>query len=164
MSNKPINNTLVHVEVNGIRGVALQPFEKPTPELLDLARGKERALFIDLAASPAMKETIEALQAEGVEVVAYRDHHYAPKRTDPRDQRTAESADAISVELGDKARFETRENAPSCARLVELGEATRKSTRNMWKRATNANVAGMWEARSARRSPALNMVEAAVPA
>lgn len=124
--SKPVDKTLVNVEVNGIRGVALQPFEQPSSELLALVRGKKRALFIDLAASPVMKETIDALRAEGVEVTAYRDHHYAPASSDPRDQKTAQSADTIVADLGDKARFETRENAPSCARLVELGEATRE--------------------------------------
>lgn len=126
MNNKPIDKTPVNVQVNGIQGIALQPFEKPSSELLDLVRGKKRALFIDLAASPAMQETIAALQAEGVEVAAYRDHHYAPESTDPRDQKTAESAKGIVADLGEKARFETRENAPSCSRLVDLGEATRE--------------------------------------
>lgn len=126
MTNKTIDKSPVNVELNGVQGVALQPFEKPTPELLALVRGKKRALFIDLAASPAMQETIEALRTEGVEVTAYRDHHYAPASSDPRDQKTAQSADKIVAELGDKARFETRDQAPSCSRLVELGEATRE--------------------------------------
>ena len=126
MNHKPIDPSPVNVEVNSVRGIALQPFEKPTPELLKLACGKKRALFIDLAASPAMKEIIEALQRENVDVVAYRDHHYAPESTDPRDQKTVESANSISAELGEKARFETRDKAPSCARLVQLGEAIRE--------------------------------------
>jgi len=124
--NKPkINNTPVNVTVNGVKGVALKPFSKPDEDLLTLIRGSKRALFIDLAASPAMKETIQALKSEGVEVVAYRDHHYSPDSKNPRDIATAESADEISSDLGDSAKFETRENAPSCARLVDLGEAVR---------------------------------------
>lgn len=125
--NKPaIDNTPVHIEVNGVKGVALQPFEGPTRELLALAKGKTKALFVDLAATPQMQETIARLAEEGVETVAYRDHHYAPESADKRDQETAANAQKVIAQLGDKARFEERKNAPSCSRLVELGEATRE--------------------------------------
>jgi len=115
-----------NLEVNGVRGIPLQPFKKPNQNFLQMARDKKRALFIDLVASPEMKEAINALEKQNVAVVAYRDHHYAPDSENENDKKTIESVREIIAKLGDKARFETRESSPSCSRLVELGEAIRE--------------------------------------
>ncbi len=126
MSEEPkIDKTPASIEVNGIKGLALQPFSKPDEDLISAFRGCKKALFIDLAATPQMQQLMDALEEEGVEIVGYRDHHYAPDSTDERDKKIAANAEQIKERLSDGARFDLRENAPSCARLVDLGEAVR---------------------------------------
>lgn len=130
MTNKPnqtnIDKTPVNIEIDGVRGIGIQPFEAPSPELLELAKGRKKALFIDLAATSQIQDTLQALSEAGVEIVGYRDHHFAPHSPNPRDRQTVQNAEQIKKKLGDKARFDLRENAPSCSRLVELGEAVRE--------------------------------------
>ena len=125
MSEIKIDKSPASMEVNGVKGLALQPFSTPDEDLLSAVRGLKKALFIDLAATPQMQQVMDALEGEGIEIAGYRDHHYAPDSTDERDQKTTASADQIKEKLGDGARFDLRENTPSCARLVDLGEAVR---------------------------------------
>lgn len=120
-----LDKTPVNIKVNNVKGVAIQPFEKPSEELLEMANGHKRIMMIDLAATEAMQETIKELEKQGSEVVSYRDHHYSPDSNNPRDKETVLNAEKIKEELGSRAQFKTRESAPSCINLVELGEATR---------------------------------------
>jgi len=118
------------MKINNITGIALQPFQKLseedlTKEELKSATTFTRALFIDLAATPAMEETIVHLESAGVEVAGYRDHHYSPGSQNPRDIQINEGAERIIARLGDRAVFVPRNLAPSCSRLVNLGEAVR---------------------------------------
>src|SRR3989338_9345970 len=57
-----------------------------------LPQGARRVVFIDTPATEYLVATLEALVAQGVDVVV-RDHHDAPARSNPREVAIADAAE-----------------------------------------------------------------------
>ena len=76
-----------------------------------------RAAFIDLTPTREILEFVSQLEAAGVVVVAYYDHHL-----DPRRQAEVVNARELERKLGARARIVTRRQAPSCPCLIEVGQ------------------------------------------
>ena len=109
--------------INGILVLFSKFFNLASQEEVLQALGAEspkKVLFVDTAATPNLAATIRSLSDKGIEVVV-RDHHRG-------EGRTPEAAEEIETILGENARIVTRDQAPGCAQLVELGEFSKEGT------------------------------------
>lgn len=77
-----------------------------------------RVLFIDTAATSDLVATVQELVVAGYEVYV-RDHHRGEGRSPEASEVAALQLEAL---LGNRCQIVTRQEAPACAQLVELGE------------------------------------------
>lgn len=89
---------------------ATQPWSVDRDFLRCATLARTRVAFIDLAWTREMRDLANGLIASGHEVVIYMDHH------EP-------SVELSSMPPGVELRLKSRAEAPSCARLMETGEA-----------------------------------------
>ena len=92
-----------------------------------LPQGARRVVFIDTPATEYLVATLEALVAQGVDVVV-RDHHDAPARSNPREVAIADAAERVRELLGGNAVVSNRAAHPACSGLVAAGEFAGEGT------------------------------------
>ena len=110
---------MIQVAAKGVVGFAIHPNvgSAERSEIIAALPEAPRAAFIDLAPTREVLEFIGQLEAVGVVVVAYYDHHL-----DPRRQAEVANARKLERKLGKRAKIVTRREAPSCPCLIEVGE------------------------------------------
>lgn len=115
-------NDMFQHEIGGIVAIFSKFFSLADGDAVEAAipEGTQRAVFVDTGATPVLAEMISALTERGI-VVVVRDHHRG-------EGRTPEAAEQIEAVLGGNARIVTRDEAPACAGLIELGEFAEEGT------------------------------------
>lgn len=111
-------NIRIYLQKIGITGFAIQPniAETEIKEILDAMPESARVAFVDLAPTKNIAGLADLIKARGHEVVSFYDHHL-----DPNSQAEMGNVARLRQKL-DEAKIVTREEAPSCARLVTVGE------------------------------------------
>ncbi|MFH1029811.1 MAG: hypothetical protein V1770_00950 [bacterium] len=111
-------NIRIYLQKSGITGFAIQPniAETEIKEILEAMPESARVAFVDLAPTKNIAGLADLIKARGHEVVSFYDHHL-----DPNSQAEMGNVARLRQEL-DEAKIVTREEAPSCARLVTVGE------------------------------------------
>ncbi|MDD5341928.1 MAG: hypothetical protein PHI73_01170 [Patescibacteria group bacterium] len=106
------------VNLNGVRGIAIQPYitEKDRLELVASLPPSSRFACIDLAPSTEMCALIDQLIAAGHRLACFADHHLNQVQVEK------ENAEGLRQRFGEAIRLVDRIAAPSCAHLITRDE------------------------------------------
>ncbi len=115
---------LIKISVGNLLGFAINPFirKKEKEEILKFLDKKKkcRLAFVDLAPSDDIRNFIFELLKKKHELVIFYDHHLDEKHSNFKEMR--ENIQAIECIERAEIKFVSREDYPSCARLVSFNQ------------------------------------------